>query len=201
MQQPEGKKKYTYADYLTWDDDTRYELIDGVPYMMSAPSVNHQEISGELFAQLHNYLKGKPCKVFAAPFDVRLNADAEDNTVVQPDITVICDSKKIENGKSCEGPPDMVIEILSPSTAIHDQNIKFDKYLGAGVKEYWIVNPETRSVQVFHFLKNKEGSFRVYTENDAISVHILEDCQIDLADIFPPEPQAEPTQKPETTEE
>lgn len=200
MQQPEGKKKYTYADYLTWDNDTRYELIDGVPYMMSAPSVNHQRILRGLFMQLANYLEGKSCEMFSSPFDVRLNANTEDNTVVQPDITVICDPKKIENGKSCEGTPDMVIEILSHSTASRDQVLKFDRYLKAGIKEYWLVNPDSRTVLVF-LLKNGEYVGKPYGDTDTISVHIFEDCQIDLAKVFPPEPQVEPAQEPVTPEE
>lgn len=195
MQLPEGKK-YTYADYLTWDDDNRYELIDGEVYMMSAPSVSHQEISMELGRQIANYLQGKPCKVFSAPFDVRLNADTEDNTVVQPDITVVCDPKKIENGKNCKGAPDMVIEILSPSSGTRDQILKLNMYLEAGVKEYWIVDPETRSVQVYLF-KNTEGTFRSYKDKSIISVNILEGCQIDLAAVFPPEL---PNEEPESSE-
>lgn len=182
-----SEKKYTYADYLTWNDDTRYELIDGVPYMMSpAPSPTHQRISGELFVLLHNYLKGKPCDVFSAPFDVRLNADTKDDTVVQPDISVICDPDKIDE-RGCKGAPDMVVEILSPSTARRDQLIKFNQYRAAGVREYWIINPEERFVDV-HLLKNGEYVSQVYSDTDTISINVLDDCQINLTGVFPLKP-------------
>lgn len=188
MEQPHGKK-YTYADYLTWDDGNRYELIDGVPYMMAAPSSTHQEIVANLTAELVVYLKGKSCKVFPSPYDVRLNADTKDDTVIQPDISVICDPNKIEE-RGCKGAPDMVIEILSPSTALYDQNIKLSKYLEAGVKEYWIVNPDERNVQVFLF-ENGKGMFQIYKDATTIPVHVLKDCQINLADVFPPQPGGE----------
>ena len=189
MQLPKSQK-YTYADYLTWDDGGRYELINGEVYMMSpAPSINHQEISGEIFRQFANILKGKTCKVFSAPFDVRLNADAEDDTVVQPDIAIVCDPDKIKNGKSCKGAPDMVVEILSPSSARRDQFDKFNQYFVAGVKEYWIVYPETKTVHTYTL---SEGNYvgRAYSDADMVTVSVLEDCKINLADVFPAE--AEP---------
>jgi len=192
MQLP-NKPKYTYADYANWSDGKRYELIDGEVYMMSpAPSVNHQEISVNLVFQFATFLKGKTCKVFSAPFDVRLNADAEDDTVVQPDISIVCDPDKIKNGKNCKGAPDMIIEILSPSSARRDQFYKFNQYLAAGVKEYWIVYPETKTVQAYTLT---EGQYvgRAYCDADMITVSVLEDCQINLADVFPAEtaPQEE----------
>ena len=119
-------KKYSYADYLTWSDDERWELIDGVPYNMSpAPILDHQRISGELFRQIANYLIDKTCEVFAAPVDVRFSKskmknDKEIFDVVQPDIIVVCDKDKIEDDRSCPGAPDIVMEILSPSTASRD---------------------------------------------------------------------------------
>ena len=180
-------EKYTYGDYCAWNDGNRYELIDGEAYMMSpAPSIAHQEISGGLFNQLYNHLKGKTCKVFAAPFDVRLNADAEDDTIVQPDIAVVCDLDKISNRKNCKGAPDMIVEILSPSTARHDQVVKFNKYLEAGVREYWVVYPDVRSVMTF-LLKDGHYVSKAYGDTELISVSVLEDCQIHLADVFPPE--------------
>jgi Uma2 family endonuclease len=125
--------RYTYADYQTWNDGVRYELIDGVVYMMSpAPNRAHQELSGELFNQFYNYLKGKKCKVYAAPFDVRLSDKEHEKTVLQPDITVVCDPSKLDK-KGCKGAPDMVVEILSPSNAERDTTLKLRKYLQAGV--------------------------------------------------------------------
>lgn len=183
MELPRGKK-YTYADYLTWDDGNRYELIDGEVYMMSAPSSTHQRISVELATQLRVYLRGKRCEVFPAPFDVRLDADSDD-TVVQPDISVICDPTKVDE-RGCKGAPDMVIEILSPSTASHDQVLKFNKYLEVGVREYWMVYPDMRTVQVNLLIDGRYVIQGYYDERATISVNVLENCQINLADVFPP---------------
>ena len=180
--QVDYSRKYTYSDYLKWDDDVRYELIDGVPYLMSAPTWQHQEILGNLHLQLGNFLKGKQCKVFFAPFDVRLNADTFDNTVVQPDIVVICDSNKMMK-TGYVGGPDMIIEVLSPSTTRMDNNIKFSKYLQAGVREYWVVDPENKTLAV-HILKDGEYVTRVYRDDDKAPVNILEDCVIDLSEVF-----------------
>jgi len=180
--QVDYSRKYTYSDYLKWDDDVRYELIDGVPYLMSSPTWQHQEILGNLYLQLGNFLKGKQCKVFFAPFDVRLNADTFDNTVVQPDIVVICDSKKMMK-TGYVGGPDMAIEVLSPSTTRMDNNIKFSKYLQAGVREYWVVDPDNKTLAV-HILKDGDYWTRVYRDEDKAPVYILEDCVIDLGEVF-----------------
>lgn len=175
--------KYTYANYATWDDDERWELIDGVPYAMSpAPTQKHQEITGEIFAQLHAFLKGKPCKVFISPFDVRLNASDDDNTVFQPDLLVVCDQSKLD-GKSCKGAPDLIIEVLSPSTSRIDRMIKFQKYLQAGVKEYWIVDPETKTVQLNVF-ENGRYFNNPYGDTDTAPVTVLPGCNIDLKEVF-----------------
>lgn len=183
MQLPKDRK-YTYADYLTWDEVTRYELIDGVPYMMApAPSPVHQEINVELIRQLANYLHGKPCKVFTAPFDVRLNAEEGDDTVVQPDISVICDPSKIDE-RGCKGAPDMIIEIISPSSINHDQFVKQDLYRQAGVREYWIVYPEYQKVQVY-LLQDGMYISKPYKEKGVVPVSVLENCTIDLGTVFP----------------
>ena len=175
-------KRYTYEDYCSWDDDKRWELIDGVPYAMSAPSQAHQEILSILNYLLYDFLKDKPCKVLPAPFDVRLNADTFDDTVVQPDLLVVCDLEKLDS-KSCVGAPDMVIEILSPSTTMRDMVLKSRKYLQAGVREYWIVDPDSKSVSV-NILKNCEYDTQSYVEEDTIPVHVLEGCKIALPDVF-----------------
>lgn len=176
-------KHYTYADYLAWDDEARYELIDGVMYMTSpAPSPIHQSVSGGIFGQLYNFLHGKPCKVYHAPFDVRLNASAGDDTVVQPDLLVVCDKTKID-ARGCVGAPDLMIEILSPSTARHDKLLKFNAYLRAGVREYWIVDPDIKTVTV-HILKDSEYTTKAYADSDTVPVRVLEGCQINLPDVF-----------------
>ena len=176
-------KRYTYADYASWDDDARYELIDGIAYMMSpAPGRRHQGIGGNIFAHLWNFLRGKPCKVYDAPFDVRLNAADDDDTVVQPDIVVVCDQAKLDD-KGCNGAPDLVVEILSPSTASRDRVLKFNKYLQAGVREYWIVDPDSKTV-LTHMLKDGQYMTRAYAEADTVPVHVLDGCTISLPDVF-----------------
>ena len=180
--QVDYNKRYTYADYLQWDDDTRWELIDGVPYMMSAPNRRHQELLGNLHLLFGTFLKGKSCKVYLAPFDVRLNADTLDNTVVQPDLLIVCDHSKL-NKAGCAGSPDMVVEILSPSTSRYDRTLKFNTYLKSGIREYWVVDPETNTLAV-HILKNGEYVTRAYTNEDAAPVHILDDCVMNLSEVF-----------------
>ena len=174
---------YTYADYLTWDDGERWELIDGKPYLMSAPNINHQILLGEIFRQLANFLKGKKCRVFPAPFDVRLSHDTLDNTVVQPDVLVVCDIKKLADGKALTGAPDLAVEILSPSNPSHDKVTKFNKYLKAGIKEFWIIDPVSKTVFV-NILSDGTYTSRIYGATGGISLHILSDCVIDLDELF-----------------
>lgn len=176
------KKLYTFADYLTWDDNPRYELIDGVPFLMSSPTWQHQAILGNLHGKIWTFLQDKPCKVFFAPFDVRLNAETTDDTVVQPDIVVICD-KSIMMKTGCKDAPDMAIEVLSPSTSIRDLATKFELYQRTGVREYWIVDPETKLIHT-HILENGRYYISRYTENDNAPVHILDGFEINLADVF-----------------
>ena len=179
---PDYNKRYTYADYLTWDDDQRWELIDGVPFLMSAPTVQHQRISGNLFVEIKTFLKGKPCEVFYAPFDVRLAKDTTDDTVVQPDLVIICD-KSIMMKTGCQAAPDIVIEILSPSSLSRDMSLKLELYQRVGVREYWIVDPEDKHVLVY-ILENGTYYVKSYKESDKVSVHVLEGFEINLADVF-----------------
>ena len=176
-------QRYTYADYCAWGDDQRWELIDGRPHAMApAPGRFHQSISGNIYVQLKQFLRGKTCEVYISPFDVRLNADTKDNTVVQPDVLVVCDPSKLDE-KGCAGAPDMVVEVLSPSTLRHDRLIKFNKYLGAGVREYWIVDPESKTVSA-HILKDGAYTTSAYSDEDTAPVHVLEGCNIDLGEVF-----------------
>ena len=175
-------QRYTYSDYLEWDDDQRWELVDGVPFLMSAPSTRHQKISSNLHGQLFILLKGKPCDVYHAPFDVRLNADTLDNTVVQPDILVICDRVKLDKA-GCKGAPDFVIEILSPSTSSRDRHLKFDLYRKVGVREYWVIEPDANIVSA-HILNNEDYITRIYGETDIAPISVLDNCSIDLAEVF-----------------
>ncbi|MDR1559763.1 MAG: Uma2 family endonuclease [Clostridiales bacterium] len=178
---------YTYDDYVKWDTSERYELIEGTAYMMSAPSIAHQSISLELSRQFGNFLRGKPCRVFAAPFDVRLNYDSGDDTCVQPDITIVCDHAKLSDGKSCNGAPDMIVEIISPSTASLDWFKKTRLYQKAGVGEYWIVDPEIKAVFV-NILEDGQYQPREYTVSDSASlpVRALPGFRVQLDELFTP---------------
>jgi Uma2 family endonuclease len=176
--------RYTYADYLNWGEDVRSEIIDGKVFMMAPPSRRHQGISGNLFYKLRDFLEGKPCKVYAAPFGVRLfpQEDKSDDTVFEPDIVVVCDASKLDD-KGCNGPPDLVIEILSPATAQNDMLVKFRKYLQAGVREYWIVDGEAKTI---HACVLQDGRYltSVYGESQTAPVKVLPGCGIDLQAVF-----------------
>ncbi|GHV81220.1 hypothetical protein AGMMS49944_30110 [Spirochaetia bacterium] len=178
------KTHYTYADYLAWETDKRYELMDGAAYMMASPSVIHQDISMELSRQISTFLLGKPCKVFAAPLDVRLfpRKDHTDDTVLQPDLLVVCDKTRLSKG-SCDGAPDLVIEIVSPSNTVQELLRKFNYYLDAGVREYWVVNPDTQTVQV-HVLENGHFISTIYKKDSAIPVSILPGLEVDLTSLW-----------------
>ena len=181
---PKTEEHYTYADYIEWDESVRAELFDGDVYMMSPPLRTHQEIVTQLILQIATYLKGKKCKVYTSPFGVRLfpKKDNSDDTVFLPDIVVVCDPEKLDD-RGCNGPPDLVIEIISPSTAKYDRVYKFRKYQNAGVREYWIVDPETKSVQVC-VLDNGRYVVSVYEETEKIMAHVLKNCEIDLQSVF-----------------
>ena len=177
---------YTYKDYCTWDDDERWELIDGKPYAMApAPGWKHQSVSIELVYQLRHFLKGHPCKVLASPIDVRLNANDKDDTIVQPDVIVVCDESKFEkNGKNIIGAPDFAVEIISPSTAIHDWVVKRDLYEKNGVKEYWILDLKNKLL-VVNLLENGKYITKSYNEEDStVPIEVLEGCTIDLTEVF-----------------
>lgn len=186
---PEKQARYTFADSLSWTEDEHIEIIHGELFMMATPSSRHQEISMAISAQLYNFLEGKSCKVYPAPFSVCLFAQDKDSpenidTIVEPDISVVCDRNKIDN-HGCKGAPDFIIEILSPSTRRHDRLVKLNLYQQAGVREYWIVDPEYNSVQVF--LPDTSGFFRIhedYGQEDIARVNVLEGCFIDLERVF-----------------
>jgi Uma2 family endonuclease len=185
-----SKELFTYGDYETWPDDQRWELIDGVPYDMTpAPSRRHQEILGALHLQFATYLKGKPCRVYLAPFDVRLpEGQEEDNrikTVVQPDLTVVCDRTKLDN-RGCKGAPDLCIEIISPHTAVKDAKIKLALYEKVGIKEFWLVYPLDATVIVFTLDSNgKYGKPNIFITGDQVPVGIFsEELSIDLGQVF-----------------
>jgi Uma2 family endonuclease len=190
------QERFTYADYLTWPDEERWELIDGIAYpwngihaMSPGPGKRHQSVSFEIARQLGNYFKGRKCRAFTAPFDVRFSEqqDASDNfidTVVQPDILVVCDKDKLDE-RGCNGVPDFIIEISSPSTGKNDLTLKFDLYQRYGVKEYWIIHAEEQTVMVF-----KIGGDGIYGKPDRyagdgkVFVPLFGDLVIDLNEVF-----------------
>lgn len=180
---------YTYADLLTWDDNTRYELYNGQPMALASPSHVHQKISFEIGRQLGNYLNGKRCDAYAAPFDVRLFEEDGDrpediDIVVQPDLMVICDKNKVDRN-GVRGAPDLVIEILSDSSRRTDRIVKFNLYQQAGVQEYWIVDPDTGIVSVYSLEEGAYHAATTYGHDAAVPVGVLDDCQIDLSTVFP----------------
>jgi Uma2 family endonuclease len=178
--------KFTYADYKQWElaQNERYELIYGDAYAMSAPNLYHQSILSELHRQIANYLFGKPCKVFPAPFDVRLfyEEDESDDTVVQPDISIICDAKK-RGKEGCHGAPDFIAEILSPSNTAIEMQRKYLLYREAGVKEYWIIDPENKTLTT-HLFSEKPSPSSLYKENDTVKMSIFNDLEIELKHVF-----------------
>lgn len=192
----QNNEPWTYADYLTWPEDERWEIIDGVAYpwnetqaMSPGPGRSHQAITRELLVMFATYLKGKPCRVYSAPFDVRFVSDAaqSDNyveTVVQPDLLVVCDASKLDE-KGCKGVPDLVIEITSPATGKKDLTAKFDLYQRHGVKEYWIVHPAEQTVIVFKRGEDETyGKPERYAGDDKVPVPLLGELVIDLAEVF-----------------
>ena len=162
---------YTTADIYALPDGERAELIDGQIYDMAPPSRIHQKITGEIYAEIRNYIKrndGK-CEVYLAPFAVFLNED--DRTYVEPDISVICDSDKL-NEKGCNGAPDWIIEVVSPSSQRMDYMTKLFKYRTAGVKEYWIVNPTTETVQTYCFGEIEDSGQYSFKEEIPVSIYL-----------------------------
>ena len=169
--------KYTWEDYLKWDDDVRYELLDGVPYALATPLYSHENIVMELSGQLYIFLKGKPCKVYASS-GVKL----DDLTVFRPDVFLICDKSK-QGDRLYNGAPELVIEVLSPTSLQNDKIYKYQKYRDNGVKEYWIVYPEGKIIDVF-LLEKGVYIHSVYGENDTLHSKALEGFSIKLSDVF-----------------
>lgn len=181
-------RRFTYADYKAWelDEGERFELIDGKAYAMAAPNDFHQAILVEMLTQMANFLRGKPCKVRPAPYDVRLfyEEDESDGTVVQPDISIICDEKK-RGSEGCRGAPDLVVEILSPSNTADEYVRKFNLYMKAGVREYWIADSKSKTVQSF-VLQNGAYTGTVYEAGAVLSSAAIAGLSITLRDVFSP---------------
>ena len=187
-------KRYTYADYLTWLDDKRRELINGFIHLMSGPMRKHGRISMKLSIRIGTFIENKKvkCHIYHSPFDVRLplhGSDEDDKiyNVVQPDICVVCDPSKLDE-KGCLGAPDLIVEVISPSTAKRDLNEKFNLYEAAGVREYWVVYPKDKAVTVF--LLQEDGkydpgmTYQLIDKKVCVPVYTLEGLIIDLDELF-----------------
>ena len=179
-------KKVSYTEYLTWPDEPRYEIIDGIPYMQAAPSRQYQRIVTQLTGELYTFFKGKTCEVYTAPFDVRLSS-AEDNDeyqVVQPDISVVCDKRKLDD-KGCKGAPDLIVEVLSPSTWQRDRIEKMNQYQRYGVKEYLLIYPNEKIVEQYILDENGiYGTPSIYNEEDVFHSHIFSKFEITMSAIL-----------------
>ena len=174
--------EFTIEDYYALPDDMRAELIDGVIYNMAAPTSIHQDISAEIFWQLKAYIREKngKCRVYAAPFDVQL--DQDDRTMVEPDLLIACNRDLIKK-HVYYGAPNFVVEILSPSTRKKDTWLKLQKYRNAGVREYWIVDLDNKTVTVYDF--EHGGVTSQYGFEDQVPVNIYHgECVVDFADIY-----------------
>jgi Uma2 family endonuclease len=181
-------KTYTYADYLKWTFDDRLELIKGKIFKMTpAPGSAHQRLSLRLSRRVGNYLEGKKCEIFSAPFDVRISrrskSDKEVITVVQPDICVICDPAKVDD-RGCIGAPDIVVEILSPGNNKKELTNKYEVYEEAGVLEYWIIHPYEKTFMKYTLLKGVFQASRLLTMGDEVTTPILPGFVLSLDELF-----------------
>lgn len=181
--------RYTYADYLTWQLDEMVELIKGKVFRSAAaaPRRIHQEISGKVFNKLFNFLEKHPCKVYEAPFDVRLPVKSKKNedidTVVQPDICVICDKSKLDV-MGCIGAPDLIVEILSPGSNKKELKNKYEVFEESGVKEYWIIHPDEQTVMTYTLTTGKYIPSRLFTSGDVIESNSIPGFRLDLEYVF-----------------
>jgi Uma2 family endonuclease len=188
VEEPSPEYSYTYADYLRWHFEERLELFRGKIFRLAAPSRQHQEISGRLYLEIGNYLKKNQCKVFHAPFDVRLpvqnrKKDHEINTIVQPDICVVCDPSKLDE-RGCCGAPELVIEILSPGNSQKEAMYKFELYREAGVQEYWIVHPAEQTVIIYSLHEGRYMGSKPFVPGETVTSAVLPGLQVPLTDIF-----------------
>ena len=176
---------YTYTDYVLWNIKDRLEVIKGKIFRLDTPDVSHQKISGNLYGEMYHYFKGKSCKLFAVPFDVVLkNKKGIEDSVVQPDICVVCDPKKLENDKRCLGAPDLIIEILSPGNTKKEMRDKYEFYEEAGVYEYWVVRPIDKEITQFVLENGKYRALPPIIEGDMVSSAKFPELTVATEDIF-----------------
>lgn len=177
---------YTYADYLMWNIKDRVEILKGKIFKMSpALAISHQGISFNLSGLFFMYFHNKPCKAFASPFDVVLkNKNGKEDTVVQPDLCVVCDPEKLADGKRCQGAPDLIIEILSPGNSKKEMLNKYELYEEAGVREYWVVRPDYKEITQFVLENNKYRTLPPIVEGTIIHSAIFPELSLQTEDIF-----------------
>ncbi|MCD8119201.1 MAG: Uma2 family endonuclease [Lachnospiraceae bacterium] len=177
---------YTIDDYYALPDNVRAELIDGIFYYLSAPTITHQIISGRLYNTLDRYIEDKngDCVPLIAPCDVQPDRE-DDRWMIQPDVMVVCDRNKLEDDRCVRGAPDFVAEVLSPSTKKRDRTVKRRKYRETGVREYWMIDPETEMIEVYIFKSTETDVLpRVYPFHETVPVSIFcGDCKVDFAKI------------------
>ena len=190
LSQLDLEQRYSYADYLTWQFTERIELLKGYVRKMAAPNTKHQQVSIALENKFYNHFIGHHCKMFHAPFDVRLYnrkksllQEKDVFTVVQPDICIVCDATKIDT-KGCNGSPELIIEILSPNNSSTDIKDKYELYAEAGVTEYWIVYPEEEHIQQYMLDNEVYKIHSVVTKTEKITPYLFPDLIIDLEKVF-----------------
>lgn len=184
MDVPRIPNRVSWSNYRSWTDDERWEIIDGQPYAMTAPRVSHQMVCGELYALLHAHFKGRSCRLFLSPIDVKLS----EYDVVQPDLIVVCDRSRITE-THIEGAPTLAVEILSPSTQRHDRVRKLRLYAKAGVQEYWLLQPYPALAEVLSLEKSGYRIAGSYTEADTLTSPAFPELALDLKEVFPPVPE------------
>jgi Uma2 family endonuclease len=182
----EEDRKWTYADYKEWElkPGERYELIDGAAYAMAGPNTAHQLIALNLYGEFYQFFKGKKCRAIPAPFDVRLfyEEDESDDTVVQPDLVVVCDPAKLGK-EGCRGAPDLAIEILSPSNTAIEMHRKLRLYQDAGIKEYWVIDPEQKLIEAYR-LNNGHYEPYILRIDDTLQSTLFPGLAIPVKTIF-----------------
>ena len=188
VEEPSANFSYTYADYLKWRIEERIELFRGQILKLAAPNTCHQIVSGNIHLYIKIFVQNKSCKVFSAPFDVRLpvqnrKRDDEVTTVVQPDLCVICDPEKLD-ARGCCGAPDLVVEILSPGNSKTEVQLKFEVYEEAGIKEYWIINPVEQNLIIYTLTNGKYTGSKPYAPGETIASTVLIGLEIPVEQIF-----------------
>ncbi|MEK5036488.1 Uma2 family endonuclease [Sporosarcina sp. FSL K6-3457] len=181
MAESKTNRRITISEIIEWDGS--WELIDGIPYNMTpAPTTHHQQIVGELFFALRTHFGNDGCSVFVAPYDIQID-EVDEYTIVQPDISVFCNKNQVGE-KRAQGASDLMIEVLSPSTALKDRNHKFNLYERTGVTEYWLADPHNKTIEVYGLSEGRYLKRQVFGHEDTLSSFVFSELTIDLNKIF-----------------